>query len=253
MAPGKTKIDVPQNTHPFRRFLTCILCLCKVFVPFVSFFSKWFYSFWLVIRPCFNNSWAAVVPAEQRGGLCTSETFSGGQHTKGHGPASEIHGPWAASLLLIPYMPPCPCHCWTLSLSPPLVLPLLFFGMSEWVMVGASCENVLGRSSAVNSGSPGGARGTTWPLFRSPFWASAARPAPEGQLSPRDTGQAQGHGALCQRGASRGWPGPRHPGGAALGAAPHQLHCFSSRGAHTSHFEVFFLFVCPFGAVLQPS
>lgn len=29
VAPGKTKIDVPQNIHPFRRFLTCILAYVK--------------------------------------------------------------------------------------------------------------------------------------------------------------------------------------------------------------------------------
>lgn len=89
-APKHPSLQEIFDLHP---------CLRKVFIPFVSLFSKWFYSFWLVIRPCFNNSWAAVFPAEQRGGLCTSETFSGGQHTKGHRPVGEIHGPWAAGLL----------------------------------------------------------------------------------------------------------------------------------------------------------
>lgn len=84
---------------------------------------------------------------------------------------------------------------------------------------------------------------TMSPLFCSPSWASAAHPAPEARLCPRDTGQAQGHGTPCQLGACKGWHVPQHPGDVVLGTAPHHLHRFSSPGSHMSHFGFFFSYL----------
>lgn len=124
-APKHPSLQEIFDLHP---------CLCKIFVPFASLFPKWFYSFWLMIRPCFNNSWAAVVPAEQRGGLCTSETFSSGQHTKGHRPAREIHGQLGCS------PPPHSPHAsvpmsllGALPLPSPCIPTVIFLNVKKWM------------------------------------------------------------------------------------------------------------------------
>lgn len=109
-------------------------CLCKVSIPFTFLFPRQLYSFWLTIRPCFNNLWASVVPAKQGGGLCMSETFSSGQRMKGHGPTGVIYGPWVAGLLPSSSFPAYLCAHVILGhppLLPHIVLLLLFYSEVE--------------------------------------------------------------------------------------------------------------------------
>lgn len=181
-----------------------------------------------------------------------SETFSSGQRNE-RSLSSWCDlwalGGWGASLLLlllllllIPRMPLCPCHHWALSLAPPVVLLVLFFLMSKWMMVTASYKQVLGKREMWTPATH--SRGTENNVALVPLSLSGIRSSP----GPGNPAPSRGCGA-----GTRAWHAvparglqrlacPSASQWCGTGMAPCPLHRFSSCGAQMNHFILLFWF-----------
>lgn len=250
-APKHPSLQEIFDLHP---------CLCKVFIPFylplLCILSKQLYSFWLAIRPCFNNSWAHVVRAKWR------EEDSACQKPLAVGSTWKIiiqliYGPWAAGALPSSSFPAY-LRAHVIVGHAPSLPPWYYyhycFSVSKWVMVTASYKQVLGEKKRCELRWPGRCTGNNVALVLLSLSGICSSPVPGNPaLSRGFRGRHKGMACCANWGLAKA--GMSLSISVAWHLGRHRVLCAGlvAVGLAWVTLGVFLLFVCCSGAILQTS